>query len=35
MVKEGEDNSEQDKLKKEAVEARNQAESLIHSAEKT
>ena len=29
------DNSEQDKLKKEAVEARNQAESLIHSAEKT
>ena len=35
MVKEGEDNSEQDKLKKEAVEAKNQAESLIHSAEKT
>ena len=35
MVKEGEDNSEQDKLKKEAVEVRNQAESLIHSAEKT
>merc|ERR1712070_644249 len=33
MVKEGEDNSEQDKLKKEAVEAKNQAESLIHSAE--
>ena len=35
MVKEGEDNSEQDKLKKEAVETKNQAESLIHSAEKT
>merc|ERR1712178_352027 len=35
MVKEAEDNSEQDKLKKEAVEVRNQAESLIHSAEKT
>ena len=35
MVKEGEDNSEQDKLKKEIVEAKNQAESLIHSAEKT
>ena len=35
MVKEGEDNSEQDKLKKEAVEVNNQAESLIHSAEKT
>ena len=35
MVKEGEDNSEQDKLKKEGVEAKNQAESLIHSAEKT
>ena len=35
MVKEGEDNAEQDKLKKEEVEARNQAESLIHSAEKT
>ena len=35
MVKEGEDNAEQDKLKKEEVEAKNQAESLIHSAEKT
>ena len=35
MVKEGEDNAEQDKSKKESVEARNQAESLIHSAEKT
>ena len=35
MVKEGEDNSEQDKLKKEAVETKNQAESLIHSSEKT
>ncbi len=35
MVKEGEDNAEQDKLKKESVETRNQAESLIHSAEKT
>ena len=35
MVKEGEDNSEQDKLKKEAVEVKNQVESLIHSAEKT
>merc|ERR1711871_815471 len=31
----GEDNSEQDKLKKEAVEAKNQAESLIHGADKT
>ncbi len=35
MVKEGEDNAEHDKIKKEAVEAKNQAESLIHSAEKT
>ena len=35
MVKEGEDNAEQDKIKKESVEVKNQAESLIHSAEKT
>ncbi len=35
MVKEAEENAESDKVKKEAVEARNQAESLIHSAEKT
>tara|TARA_B100001758_G_C18345184_1_gene576599 strand:- start:487 stop:1404 length:918 start_codon:yes stop_codon:yes gene_type:complete len=35
MVKEAEDNAESDKVKKESVEAINQAESLIHSAEKT
>ena len=35
MVKEAEENAETDKAKKESVEARNQAESLIHSAEKT
>merc|ERR1711939_1135701 len=35
MVKEAEENAENDKAKKDAVEARNQAESLIHSAEKT
>merc|ERR1712065_91572 len=35
MVKEAEDNAEADKEKKEAVEARNQAESLIHSSDKT
>ena len=35
MVKEAEDNAESDKAKKESVEAKNQAESLIHSAEKT
>ena len=35
MVKEAEDNAESDKIKKESVEAINQAESLIHSAEKT
>jgi len=35
MVKEGEENAELDKQKKEEVEAKNQAESLIHSAEKT
>ncbi len=35
MVKEAEENAEVDKVKKETVEARNQAESLLHSAEKT
>jgi len=35
MVKEAEANAEADKKKREAVEARNQAESLIHSTEKS
>jgi molecular chaperone DnaK len=35
MVKEAEANAESDKKKREAVEARNQAESLIHSTEKS
>ncbi|ODT80878.1 MAG: molecular chaperone DnaK [Pelagibacterium sp. SCN 64-44] len=35
MVKEAEQNAEADKKKREAVEARNQAESLIHSTEKS
>ncbi len=35
MVKDAEANAESDKEKREAVEARNQAESLVHSAEKS
>ncbi len=35
MVKEAEENAESDKEKKEEVETRNHAESMIHSAEKT
>jgi len=35
MVKEAEENSEKDKERRELVEARNQAESLIHSTEKS
>merc|ERR1712146_277372 len=35
MVKEAEDNAEADKEKREAIEARNQAESMIHGAEKS
>ncbi|SNS75480.1 molecular chaperone DnaK [Antarctobacter heliothermus] len=35
MVKEAEENAEGDKARKELVEARNQAESLIHSTEKS
>ena len=35
MVKDAEANAEADKKKKEAVEAKNQAESLVHSTEKT
>ncbi|MDB5621565.1 MAG: dnaK [Devosia sp.] len=35
MVKEAEQNAEADRLKREAVEAKNQAESLIHSTEKS
>jgi len=35
MVKEAEQNADADKRKREAVEARNQAESLIHSTEKS
>ncbi|SMX33787.1 molecular chaperone DnaK [Maliponia aquimaris] len=35
MVKEAEDNAESDKKRRELVEARNQAESLIHSTEKS
>ena len=35
MVKEAEDNAEADKEKREAVDARNQAESMVHGAEKS
>ncbi len=35
MVKEAEDNAETDKEKREAIDARNQAESMVHSAEKS
>ncbi len=35
MVKEAEDNAEADKEKREAIDVRNQAESMIHSAEKS
>jgi molecular chaperone DnaK len=35
MVKDAETHAEEDKAKREAVEARNQAESLVHSAEKS
>merc|ERR1711939_828955 len=35
MVKEAEDNAEADKEKRETIDARNQAESMIHGAEKT
>ncbi len=35
MVKEAEENAEADKKRKELVEARNQAESLIHATEKS
>jgi molecular chaperone DnaK len=35
MVKEAEDNAEEDKEKREAIDARNQAESMIHGAEKS
>ena len=35
MVKEAEENAEADKRKREAIEAKNQAESLIHSTEKS
>ena len=35
MVKEAEDNAEADKEKRELIEARNQAESLLHSTEKS
>ncbi len=35
MVKEAEENAESDKARKELVEARNQAESLVHSTEKS
>jgi len=35
MVKEAEDNAEADKEKRELIEARNQAESLVHSTEKS
>ncbi|MEL6952737.1 MAG: molecular chaperone DnaK [Pseudomonadota bacterium] len=35
MVKEAEDNAESDKQKKELVEAKNQAESLVHSTKKS
>ena len=35
MVKEAEENAEADKARRELVEARNQAESLIHGTEKS
>ena len=35
MVKEAEDNAETDKEKREAIDARNQAESMVHGAEKS
>jgi molecular chaperone DnaK len=35
MVKEAEDNAETDKVKREAIDARNQAESMVHGAEKS
>ena len=35
MVKDAEDNAEDDKKRREKIEARNQAESLVHGAEKT
>ena len=35
MVKEAEDNAEADKEKREAIDTRNQAESMIHGAEKS
>ena len=35
MVKEAEDNAEADKEKREAIDAKNQAESMVHGAEKT
>mgnify|MGYP005737664333 FL=1 len=35
MVKEAEDNAEADKEKREAIDVRNQAESMIHGAEKS
>ena len=35
MVKEAEDNAEADKEKREAIDARNQAESMVHGAEKS
>ena len=35
MVKEAEDNAEEDKEKREAIDARNQAESMMHGAEKS
>ena len=35
MVKDAEDNAEADKERRELIEAKNQAESLIHSTEKS
>ena len=35
MVKEAEDNADADKEKREAIDTRNQAESMIHGAEKS
>ena len=35
MVKEAEDNAELDKEKREAIDTRNQAESMVHGAEKS
>ena len=35
MVKEAEDNAESDKEKREAIDTRNQAESMVHGAEKS